>query len=98
MLSDFSGDDSDFLDVGADDFSDSDDFDALDFSVKTSETTDSLIGKNTDPIRLYLKEMGNVSLLTREGEVAIAKKIEEGEKVVRDEILRQPLTLRQQNY
>ena len=94
VLSDFSGDDSDFLDVGADDFSDSDDFDALDFSVKTSETTDSLIGKNTDPIRLYLKEMGNVSLLTREGEVAIAKKIEEGEKVVRDEILRQPLTLR----
>ena len=94
VLSDFSGDDSDFLDVGADDFSDGDDFDALDFSVKTSETTDSLIGKNTDPIRLYLKEMGNVSLLTREGEVAIAKKIEEGEKVVRDEILRQPLTLR----
>ena len=94
VLSDFSGDDSDFLDVGADDFSDSDDFDALDFSAKTSETTDSLIGKNTDPIRLYLKEMGNVSLLTREGEVAIAKKIEEGDKVVRDEILRQPLTLR----
>ena len=95
VLSDFSGtDDSDFIDVTGDDFSDSDDFDSFDFSVKSSETTDSLIGKNTDPIRLYLKEMGNVSLLTREGEVAIAKKIEEGEKVVKDEILREPLTLR----
>jgi RNA polymerase primary sigma factor len=35
--------------------------------------------KGTDPVKLYLKKMGSVSLLTREGEVAIAKRIEEGE-------------------
>ncbi|NMC63858.1 MAG: hypothetical protein GYA55_11905, partial [SAR324 cluster bacterium] len=38
------------------------------------------IGKSTDPVRMYLREMGNVSLLTREGEVEIAKKIESGLK------------------
>src|SRR3954452_12651133 len=39
-------------------------------------------GKNNDPVRLYLRKMGSVSLLTREGEVEIAKRIEEGEKEV----------------
>ena len=38
--------------------------------------------KFDDPVRLYLKEMGTVSLLTREGEVEIAKRIEEGEREV----------------
>jgi RNA polymerase primary sigma factor len=36
----------------------------------------------TDPVKLYLREMGNISLLTREGEVTIAKQIERGEKIV----------------
>ncbi len=39
-------------------------------------------GKSNDPVRLYLRKMGSVSLLTREGEVEIAKRIEEGEKEV----------------
>jgi RNA polymerase primary sigma factor len=39
-----------------------------------------LIGRTSDPVRLYLREMGRVCLLTREGEVAIAKRIEEGKK------------------
>jgi len=39
-------------------------------------------GKSNDPVRLYLRKMGAVSLLTREGEVEIAKRIEEGEKEV----------------
>ena len=43
--------------------------------------------KLDDPVRLYLKEMGMVSLLTREGEVEIAKRIEEGEKEVLQAIL-----------
>ena len=39
-------------------------------------------GKTGDPVRMYLREMGNVSLLSRDGEVEIAKRIEEGEGVV----------------
>ncbi|MFW6140051.1 MAG: RNA polymerase sigma factor RpoD [Acidobacteriota bacterium] len=38
--------------------------------------------RTTDPVKLYLREMGNISLLTREGEVALAKQIERGEKIV----------------
>jgi len=44
-------------------------------------------GKTGDPVRMYLREMGNVSLLSRDGEVEIAKKIEEGEGVVADHVL-----------
>jgi len=51
----------------------------------------SSLGKSTDPVRMYLREMGNVSLLTREGEVEIAKKIESGQKIVRDQVLQQPI-------
>jgi RNA polymerase primary sigma factor len=51
--------------------------------------------KFDDPVRLYLKEMGTVSLLTREGEVAIAKRIEEGEREVLHALLEVPLTLRE---
>src|SRR5512147_2473249 len=36
------------------------------------------LGRTSDPVRMYLREMGSVSLLTREGEVEIAKRIEEG--------------------
>lgn len=53
----------------------------------------SALGKSTDPVRLYLREMGNVSLLTREGEVQIAKKIEGGLLLARQEVLTQPLTV-----
>jgi RNA polymerase primary sigma factor len=54
-----------------------------------------LIGRTSDPVRLYLREMGRVSLLTREGEVAIAKRIEEGKKEVIRVILNCPLTVRE---
>ncbi len=54
-----------------------------------------LIGRTSDPVRLYLREMGRVSLLTREGEVTIAKKIEEGKKEVIRVILNCPLTVRE---
>ena len=50
--------------------------------------------KLDDPVRLYLKEMGSVSLLTREGEVEIAKRIEEGEKEVIYSLLEVPITLK----
>jgi len=41
-------------------------------------------GKTNDPVRMYLRKMGSVSLLTREGEIEIAKRIEEGEVEVQD--------------
>jgi RNA polymerase primary sigma factor len=44
--------------------------------------------RTSDPVRLYLREMGSVSLLTREGEVEIAKRIEEGETAMVREVLR----------
>ena len=58
-----------------------------------SDIETTVFGKNTDPVRMYLREMGNVNLLTREGEVAIAKRIEDGLKTASDIILHQPLTL-----
>ncbi|HSU91412.1 MAG TPA: sigma-70 factor domain-containing protein, partial [Sporolactobacillaceae bacterium] len=54
--------------------------------------TDSL-GESSDPVRLYLKEMGNFQLLSREQEVEIAKRIEAGENEVKDEVLKSPITL-----
>ena len=52
---------------------------------------DPLIGDTSDPVRMYLQEMGNISLLSREEEVAIAKEIEAGEKRVREEVFDTPL-------
>jgi RNA polymerase primary sigma factor len=54
-----------------------------------------LIGRTSDPVRLYLREMGRVCLLTREGEVAIAKRIEEGKKEVIRVILNCPITVKE---
>ncbi|MCB0344364.1 MAG: RNA polymerase sigma factor RpoD [Bdellovibrionales bacterium] len=51
------------------------------------------VGKTNDPVRMYLREMGGVSLLTREGEVVIAKRIEEGEIEVQSEVRRSPIAL-----
>ena len=46
------------------------------------------LGESSDPVRLYLKEMGNFQLLSREQEVEIAKRIEAGENEVEEEVLR----------
>jgi RNA polymerase primary sigma factor len=58
-----------------------------------SDVDGDVVGKTGDPVRMYLREMGTVSLLSREGEVEIAKKIEYGEKKVLDEVLSSPLAL-----
>jgi RNA polymerase primary sigma factor len=58
------------------------------------EVDGDVVGKTGDPVRMYLREMGTVSLLSREGEVEIAKKIEEGENRVINEVLSSPLALR----
>ena len=51
------------------------------------------LGRSTDPVRQYLREMGNVSLLTREGEVEIAKRIESGLLAIREQLLKQPVAI-----
>ena len=51
------------------------------------------LSDSSDPVRLYLKEMGNFQLLSREREVEIAKRIEAGEQEVEEEVLKSPVTL-----
>jgi RNA polymerase primary sigma factor len=51
--------------------------------------------RTTDPVKLYLREMGNISLLTREGEIAIAREIERGEKSIIKALSRTRLVLNQ---
>ncbi len=51
--------------------------------------------KTNDPVRMYLREMGTVPLLTREGEVAIAKRIERGEMLVLKTISRSPIVIKE---
>ena len=52
-------------------------------------------GRSNDPVRMYLSEMGSVSLLTREEEVEIAKRIEEGEKEVVEAVLESPIAVKE---
>jgi RNA polymerase primary sigma factor len=53
-------------------------------------TVDSEFGRTTDPVRMYMREMGTVELLTREGEIRIAKRIEEGLDQVRSALAQFP--------
>jgi len=50
------------------------------------------VDKSDDPIRMYLREMGGVELLSREGEIAIAKRIEAGKDVMSNSLLQSPIT------
>jgi RNA polymerase primary sigma factor len=59
-----------------------------------SEFEAGTLGRTSDPVRMYLREMGQVSLLTREGEVEIAKRIEEGEVMVANVIIRTPIAFK----
>ena len=49
-------------------------------------TVDSEFGRTTDPVRMYMREMGTVELLTREGEIRIAKRIEQGLNQVKQSV------------
>ncbi|MCG6938275.1 MAG: RNA polymerase sigma factor RpoD [Gammaproteobacteria bacterium] len=51
------------------------------------------LGRTTDPVRMYMREMGSVELLTREGEIEIAKRIEEGLKQVLEALATNPTTI-----
>jgi len=59
-------------------------------TTSTSESKD--IDKSDDPIRMYLREMGGVELLSREGEIAIAKRIEAGKDVMINALAQSPIT------
>jgi len=60
-----------------------------------SEFEAGVLGRTSDPVRMYLREMGQVSLLTREGEVEIAKRIEEGEALVTRVIMKTPIAFKE---
>ena len=65
--------------------------DSDDEEVDEEEKAESEDVKGNDPVRLYLRKMGSVSLLTREGEVEIARRIEKGEREIVRAILLSPL-------
>ena len=60
-----------------------------------TQDDDGLYSRSNDPVRMYLRKMGSVALLTREGEVEIAKRIEDGEHRVLDAILGSPIAVRE---
>jgi RNA polymerase primary sigma factor len=59
------------------------------------DLTPGAIGKTDDPVRMYLREMGTVSLLSREGEIEIAKRIEDGQKEIAKVMYSMPAALRE---
>jgi RNA polymerase primary sigma factor len=71
-----------------------DDDEAIDEDVELDLSAGAL-EKTNDPVRLYLREMGVVPLLTREGEVAIAKRIERGQLKTQKSIARSPLAVKE---
>ena len=70
-----------------------DDEAAAEEAVALLSAVDAEVGRTTDPVRMYMREMGTVELLTREGEIAIAKRIEEGLAQVQTALASFPLTI-----
>jgi len=70
----------------------SDDDEDTDEAAEALATVDSEFGRTTDPVRMYMREMGTVELLTREGEIRIAKRIEEGLEQVKGAVALFPPT------
>ena len=73
--------------------SSTDDEAAAEEAVALLSAVDAEVGRTTDPVRMYMREMGTVELLTREGEIAIAKRIEEGLGQVQTALASFPLTI-----
>ncbi|WOH39400.1 RNA polymerase sigma factor RpoD [Thalassotalea fonticola] len=66
------------------------DEDAAEAAAQALATVESEIGRTTDPVRMYMREMGTVELLTRKGEIVIAKRIEEGIREVQRSVSEYP--------
>ncbi|MEW6684040.1 MAG: RNA polymerase sigma factor RpoD [Nitrospirota bacterium] len=62
---------------------------------KEIDLTPGILNRTDDPVRLYLKEIGSVHLLSREGEIEIAKRIEEGKREVSSIVFGMPMTVRE---
>ena len=60
----------------------------------TTTIAETELGRTDDPVRMYLREMGTIELLTREGEIEIAKRIEAGRNMVLEALCESPLTMR----
>jgi len=73
---------------------DGDDDDEDEEKAAAGNVSDSDVGRTDDPVRMYLREMGSVELLSREGEIAIAKRIEAGREMMIGGICESPLTIR----
>jgi RNA polymerase primary sigma factor len=84
--------DADEISLG-EESSDTADEDAVEAAAQVLATVESEIGRTTDPVRMYMREMGTVELLTREGEIVIAKRIEEGIKEVQTSVSEYPATI-----
>src|SRR5579884_3070253 len=70
-----------------------DDETATEEAVAVQSAVDAEVGRTTDPVRMYMREMGTVELLTREGEIAIAKRIEEGLNQVQSSLANFPWSI-----
>jgi RNA polymerase primary sigma factor len=68
------------------------DEEAIEEAAAALAALDAELGRTTDPVRMYMREMGTVELLTREGEIRIAKRIEEGLDAVRSALAMYPAT------
>jgi len=68
------------------------DDEAIEEAAAALAALDAELGRTTDPVRMYMREMGTVELLTREGEIRIAKRIEEGLDAVRHALAKYPAT------
>ncbi|MGA2023885.1 MAG: RNA polymerase sigma factor RpoD [Steroidobacteraceae bacterium] len=68
------------------------DDEAIEEAAAALAALDAELGRTTDPVRMYMREMGTVELLTREGEIRIAKRIEEGLDAVRVALGKYPAT------
>ena len=85
--------DTDTIADGASPGATGDDEAAAEEAVALLSAVDAEVGRTTDPVRMYMREMGTVELLTREGEIAIAKRIEEGLNQVQTALASFPLTI-----
>ena len=65
-----------------------------DYADESGNFDEKELGRSDDPVRMYLKEMGTVELLSREGEIAIAKRIEAGKTVMISGLCESPMTLK----
>ena len=70
------------------------DEDAVEEAAAALASLDSEFGRTTDPVRMYMREMGTVELLTREGEIKIARRIENGLNQAMSSLARYPDTMR----